>query len=95
MYTKKPKEVIVHRNKKPSESIQNLIQDLNKEFSAAGGHQNVDKEKITKIMSRDIDFNDLKAYVMMDPAKNYTRNLIYENKYYALILLCWNPHRER
>jgi len=46
------------------------------------------------LMAYDMDAGDWRRYRLLDPKKNYTRNLIAsDDRTYSLILLCWNPRK--
>jgi cysteine dioxygenase len=55
------------------------------------GHQKCgDLEKVLTLV-QSYSGNDWKGYVSHDDRLPYTRNLIYQNEAYTLMLLCWRP----
>ena len=54
-------------------------------------------DPVTQLFSRlDLDHQpELKEYALLEPNKNYTRNLVAtDDETYDLLLLCWNPGKQ-
>ena len=78
-------------------NLQELVLAVEEELRVSTTKSVGECEKLKELLMRyDANLDDLAPFNHLEPLKHYTRNLIStDHKTYTLILLCWNPKRER
>ncbi|EFC42323.1 cysteine dioxygenase, type I [Naegleria gruberi] len=74
--------------------LKEFTQELEDCFKEGEGKVNPEhvKQIFRKYLDK-IDLSDLEAYCLADTRATYTRNLIFKNPYFSLIVLAWNPQQ--
>ena len=102
--------IVSERRSEPSISLQEFTDTLPKllrsiksmKRGSLQGRLQVEDQRgtkddpVTQLFSRlDLDQPELKEYALLEPNKNYTRNLVAtDDETYDLLLLCWNPGKQ-
>ncbi len=53
------------------------------------------KELMEQFVQQDNIEKIIELYCLFDDRQCYTRNLVFENRFFTLIVLCWNPNQSR